>query len=383
MLFPDGPGPGQRWPDSVPTLIDHPVVLRAHRSDDLPRLVEMCNDPEFARWTTTPHPYGAADGHAFLSMLVPREVDAGRAMLWAVEAPPTPDGAPEFCGTIEIRLLDGQRGEIAFGLHPDARGRGILRSAGRLALDWAYDVLGLQAVVWSAKVGNWASRHAAAALGFGFEGVRRAHRDQRGTLVDHWVATALATDPRRSVAPPRQPVLTGERVVLRPFEDDDADRIVEACADPVSQHWLGALPRGYRREHALEFVEDCRETAATLTDWTWCITARGDDRCVGALSLFRLRDRSGAGELGYWAHPAARGRGLISDAARTVADFTLGIGRDAPRFHRTVMVRAAAENLRSQAVAQNTGAGLVGRLPQAEQLGDGSWTDLLVFIRTR
>ncbi|MDO5682447.1 MAG: GNAT family N-acetyltransferase [Propionibacteriaceae bacterium] len=434
------PGTELRWPDSVPTLIDpeRRVLLRAHRPADVPRVVEMCTDPEFVRWTTTPHPYRIADATSFINDFVPNEVDTGRSMIWAIEAIDTASaaagGTAQFCGSVEIRLQDDGRGEIAFGLHPDARAQGLLRRAGRLALDWAFDVAGLQAVVWRAKVGNWGSRHAAAALGFRFEGVRRAEMNQRGELVDSWTATVLADDPRTSVAPPRQPTLHRDGVVLRPFQDRDVPRIVEACADPISQYWLAALPRDYSVEHAKGFVELGREGAAIFDQWIWCITTAGDpdagpasdgraaepanqlgdqrfkglvpDECLGAISIRGLADGSEAGELGYWTHPAARGRGLTSAAARVLADFALGETArtevdtaggnteqtaagvaegmpDADPLLRSLMIRVAIGNPASQAVARRTGARLIGCFPQTEQLGDGTWTDLLAYTRVR
>lgn len=386
----DSPWPsrGLRWPDSVPILIDpdRRVVLRPHRSDDLARVVEMCVDPEFVRWTTTPDPYTTADGQAFLSRFVPAQVDGGRAMLWAMEAvdeTPAAGGGPgRFCGTLEIRIQSSGRGEIAFGLHPDARGLGLLRRAGRLAVDWAFDVLGLRAIEWRARVGHWASRHAAAALGFRFEGVRRAALDQRGTLVDCWTATVLPADPRSPLTAPRQPMLRGHGVVLRAFRTDDASRIVEACIDSTSRQWLGNLPRDYDAGDARAFIEGCREGAATFDQWTWCMTTPDDDRCLGAITLFHLQD-PGAGELGYWAHPDARGLGLTSAAARTVASWTLGelAGHSGQGFHHGLLIRVAAGNNASAAVARRTGAELTGRLPRAERLGNGTWADLLLFSR--
>lgn len=384
------PRTGARWPDSVPALIDadRRVVLRPHRGADLARIVEMCSDPEFVRWTTIPHPYSTADGQAFLSSFVPAQVDGGRAMLWALEAidrPAAPAGGPaRFCGTVEIRLHEGGRGEIAFGLHPDARGLGLLRRGGRLALDWAFDVAGLRAIEWKAVVGNWASRHVAASLGFAFEGVRRAALDQRGSLVDCWTATVLPSDPRASVAAPRQPTVRNAGVVLRPFIPADLDRVAEACADPVSQHWLGRLPRDFGIDSARAFLEHCREGAATFDRWTWCITTPHDDRCAGAVTLLHLRD-AGSGELAYWAHPDARGHGLVARSARAVADLTLGDGAHGlgNGIHQAVVIRVAVGNAASAAVARHAGATLTGRLPRAERLGDGSWTDLLLFSRFR
>lgn len=363
----------ERWPGSVPVLTDGVVTLREHRPEDVPRMVAMCTDPEFVRWTTTPHPYTDEDARAFLHTFIPVQVASGFGMHWVIEAS-LGDAPPAFCGGIDVKALGEGRGDLGFGLHPAARGRGLIRRAGRLALDWAFDVAGLEVVHWHARAGNWASRYAAASMGFHFEGRLRRYRPQRGVLTDVWVGSALATEPRASAAPPRQPVLATDRVRLRPFEDRDVHRIAEACADPVSQHFLGQLPRGYSVDDARAYVEDCREGAATHSHWAWCITAPPGDACLGAITLLRLGQE--AGEIGYWAHPQARGNGLVGTATRLVADHALGSGR-----HHSLALRIAMGNRASEAVARRAGFEPTGRHPQAQRLGDGTWADLLDFVR--
>lgn len=61
-----------------------------------------------------------------------------------------------------------------------------------------------------------------------------------------------------SVCPALQvPTLRSDWVVLRPWRRDDAPRIVEACSDRVSQHFLADLPRDYGHDDALAFVDAC------------------------------------------------------------------------------------------------------------------------------
>jgi hypothetical protein len=39
------------------------------------------------------------------------------------------------------------------------------------------------------------------------------------------------------------------------------------------------------------------------------------DECLGLVSVMRLLEDDGTdGEIGYWTHPSARGRGVISEA---------------------------------------------------------------------
>ena len=94
-----------------------------------------------------------------------------------------------------------------------------MSAAVRLVRDYGFDVLGLTTLRWRAKAGNWASRHVAAAAGFVFDGSVRRLLDQRGTLVDGWVATMTSDDPRtprRGLVPVE---LLGPGVVLRPFPE--------------------------------------------------------------------------------------------------------------------------------------------------------------------
>lgn len=374
------------WPDSVPVLVDtdRTVLLRPHVSGDLPRMVEQCSDPEFVRWTTTPHPYTRAHAQDFLVNQVPTAVDTGRAMFWAIEAPV--DGVRRFCGSMEIRLGDLGRGEIAFGLHPDARNRGIATAAGRLATDWAFEVAGRTVLEWRAVVGNWGSRRVAAALGFRFEGVRRRHLPQRGVLRDCWTAALLPDDLRVSVAPPRQPALAGSgtapdgpghrQLRLRMPTDADLSRIVAACNDPETRRWLPLLPYPYGPDEAAAYVDACWENAATGRIWTWAVTQH-DDSLLGVVSLGDLRHPDAQGEIGYWTHPDARGRGVTGAAARLVADFALS-----PRGpHHSLLIKVATGNHASLAVALRAGAQRVGVLPDGFQRGDGSFTDLVLFSR--
>jgi [ribosomal protein S5]-alanine N-acetyltransferase len=246
----------------------------------------------------------------------------------------------------------------------------------RLARDYGFDVIGLSTLRLRAKAGNWPSRYVAAATGFTFDGLVRRLLVQRGTLVDGWVATMTSDDPR---TPRRRLVpveLLGAGVVLRPFREADADRIVEACSDTRTRHWLVSLPRPYEHAHALSYVEYTRELAARGTGIVWCIADAGDDRCLGSIGLEGLGSYAPRAEIGYWAHPQARGRGLVTEAVRLVT----GYSRSA-RLATSIAIRCAAQNLASRHVAEVAGYREVGRLPDAEPIGDGQLSELVLYSR--
>lgn len=248
-----------------------------------------------------------------------------------------------------------------------------MTAALRLVRDHAFDVLGLGALHWRAAVGNWASRRTAAAAGFRFDGVVRALLAHRGELLDGWVATITADDPRLDLSWPHPPRLVGDHVGLRPFEERDLDRVVEACTDAETQHWLVSLPRPYTAVHAAAYLEDVREAAARRTGWAWCITD-ATDRCLGAVSLEDFGGYARRLEIGYWAHPDARGRGAVAAAVRLVTAHC-----DAARLADSVIIRRAAGNRASCRVAEAAGYVQNGIQPVSEPLGDGSLDDLVSY----
>ena len=292
----------------APTLTDGVVTLRAHRDDDMDAVVEQSQDPASVRWTTVPTPYTRADALSFVREVMAGGWQGGRRG-FAIEA----EG--RYAGTVELKDQGGDRAEIAFGAHPWARGRGVMERACRLVLDWGFATQGVRTVVWHAHVGNWPSRRLAWRLGFSFDGTLRqyvVHRD--GVLVDGWTGTLLATDDRT----PRgtwldAPALTDGVVRLRGVRYDDSDRVVEAASDERTQRWLGRMPAPYTPVEAAQWLEQVSEEAAGGHTVTWAFTDE-DDVLRGVVNLFDLAPGNSA-EVGFWAHPDARGRGLTTRAA--------------------------------------------------------------------
>ncbi len=251
-----------------------------------------------------------------------------------------------------------------------------MSGAVRLVRDYGFDVLGLSTLRWRAKAGNWPSRRVAAAAGFTFDGRCAGCWSSAATLVDGWVATMTSDDPRtprRGLVPVE---LLGAGIVLRPFRESDAERIVEACSDARTRHWLVSLPRPYEHAHALSYVEYTRELVARGTGLVWCIADAGDDRCVGSIGLEGLGSYAPRAEIGYWAHPEARGRGLVTEAVRLVTGYVQSAG-----LATSIVIRSAVDNAASRHVAEGAGYREVGRLPEAEPVGDGRLSELVLYAR--
>ena len=199
----------------------------------------------------------------------------------------------------------------------------------RMLLDWGFREKDLATVIWLANVGNWASRRVAWKLGFAFEGTLRQWLPHRGELRDAWVGTLLADDPRepqgrldrrrRARAWRRAaPAVPGGR---RPSRRGG----LPGGAHP---RWLAELPAPYTEEDALSFIRGRTGVRASGRGLSWAVADPATDELLGSVGLFDLTDDLAFGEVGYWTHPDARGRGVMTAAVGLVLEHAV---RDARR----------------------------------------------------
>lgn len=353
------------FPACVPVLTDGVVTLRAHRRSDVEAIVEASNDPEMTRWTTIPRPYRKADALRWLAAIQQGWETPGGTRHWAVEWTPEGENAPRYAGTVDLRPRAGRLAQIGYGLHPAARGEGVMARAVRLACSYAFDEgVGdgpVERVHWGAVVGNFASLRVAWATGFvlhgtipRMEGPVYPTADGRLEARDHWVGSLAPDVPMEPQTPWLEvPVLEGEGIRLRPWREDDAGH-AEPLAGPSHHMPSGAAPDDLTFEHWL-LVR--RERSALGTGIVWCIADAATDRPLGAVLVFDnpgpIRD-VGA-ELGYFLFPSARGRGAatmagelaVAHAFATRAAGGLGLTR--------LSAVTAADNLDSNAVLERLG----------------------------
>jgi RimJ/RimL family protein N-acetyltransferase len=349
------------------------ILLATPTRDDIDIITDICQDEEIQRWTTVPSPYTREDAVKFLSDIVEPGWESGKNPTWAVRD----QEDRSILGMIGLHDRQAGSAEIGFWLAPAARGRGLMTAAARLVAEYALDPdgHGLQHLVWRAEVGNWASRRVAWQLGFAFSGVLRGDLVHRGERRDAWFATLLAGEPMEPKGP-WLPVreLDGSRVRLRRFAESDADAVVEACTDPVSRHWLGALPDPYTAEVALGYIRSREDEHAAGTAVHWAAERPGGSEAIGSFSLMGIRE--GRAEVGYWVHPAARGHGVASEAVQLMVRHAFASDTDGGLGLRRLVLARASGNDASAMVATRAGFTEFGVESLAEKLGDGSWVDL-------
>lgn len=362
-----------RFPDDVPELTDGAVRLRAPRVDDVAATVEMNSDAETRRWNAVQVPYRVEDARQALTERVPAGWRNGGLWTWVIEID------RRYAGAVVLSGGESGVGSIGFTTHPAARGRGVATRGARLAVGYAFDVLGWNRVTWGAFVGNWGSRRVAWRVGFRHLVTAYGGGIGRGERLDEWIAS-IGRDDERGPAHPwwEVPVIETDRFRLRAYRDSDVGRTIEFSNDELSLHWLSMIPRPFGRVEAERYLASRYEGLASGDRVSWVIADPVSDEMLGDVSIAGLL-REGGGDLGYCAHPAARGRGLVTAAVGRVIEQAFlpvdqgGLGR------RRLELVAARGNLASIKVALSNGFTQTGVRRAADRRRDGSYEDLLTF----
>ena len=365
-----------RFPKDVPVLTDQGIRLRAPRLEDVEAMVEMYRDPDTQYWGGSPPTYDREEAELDVTERIPKGWRARTRRTWAIEY------GGEYAGAITLSSGESRVGSVGFTGHPAYRGKGIATRAVRLVLAHAFDDLGWYRVTWGAFVGNWAARRVAWRTGFRNFFTAHGAEPADGERRDEWIASIGWDDEREPQNHWWQvPVIETERFRLREYRDSDVDRAAEMSNDERTLHWLANLPKPFGRQDAEQYLARGREGQASGERVGWVVADPDTDELLGDVGVFGLHGRSDrtSGELGYSAHPEARGRGLITAAVGRVIEQAFlpidegGLGR------LRLEIRAAKGNSASIQVAEANGFTRAGVLRAADHRRDGSYDDLVIF----
>ena len=107
-------------------------------------------------------------------------------------------------------------------------------------------------------------------------------------------------------------ILQTERLILRPWCEDDAEELYKYACDPEVGPPAGWLPH--------TSVENSREIIRSVLSApeTYAVCLKNDGKAIGSVGLHRndLAEKEDEYELGYWIGRPFWGQGLIPEASR-------------------------------------------------------------------
>lgn len=128
----------------------------------------------------------------------------------------------------------------------------------------------------------------------------------------------------------KQPTLTTERLVLRPYTLADAQELQRLIGDRDVAKTLGSVPYPYEDGMAEEFIGQRQAQYEKGKHVEFAITHWREGFLIGGIGLNDLNLRAGRAELGYWIGKPYWGNGYGTEAARAVVQYgfeVLGLNR--------------------------------------------------------
>jgi ribosomal-protein-serine acetyltransferase len=146
--------------------------------------------------------------------------------------------------------------------------------------------------------------------------------------------------------------IVGERIVIRPFQPDDAQAIFEAIYESRDHlyPWLPFATPDYNLQEAQVFARRAQARWILREDMPVGIWRREDGRYLGGTGLHRIDWSVPHFEIGYWLRRSEEGNGYMTEAVTLLCKMcfeTLGANR--------VEIRCDAQNARSAAVPRRLG----------------------------
>ncbi|MFI1995704.1 GNAT family N-acetyltransferase [Actinoplanes sp. NPDC020271] len=164
-------------------------------------------------------------------------------------------------------------------------------------------------------------------------------------------------------------ILTGRVVSLREFREDDAASSLSVVGDDRVTRWLSFDTRS--QTEAAEMIRGAMARAQLEPRTEYYLAIEHESAFAGFVRLGL--DGVKAAKLGYAVRAELWGRGLATDAARTIIEF----GFTRLGLHR-ISAAIGPDNAASVAVAKRLGMAYEGRIRHHVFTG-GAWRDSLLY----
>jgi RimJ/RimL family protein N-acetyltransferase len=116
--------------------------------------------------------------------------------------------------------------------------------------------------------------------------------------------------------------LATERLLIRPFRDDDAPALHEVFGSPEVMKWTPSPPSKDVAETAERLARTMAFTARQPAGFgLWALELKGSNEFLGQVGLFPVEGKGPDVEVAYELAPRVWGHGYATEAARALIDY--------------------------------------------------------------
>ena len=170
--------------------------------------------------------------------------------------------------------------------------------------------------------------------------------------------------------------LRGERIIVRPYRESDAQDVQEAVAESREylRPWLPFADEHQTVEESRDWIIHQMARWLLREELSMSIWEAATSRFLGGIGLHIHSWDSGYFEIGYWIRASAEGHGYVMEAVRLLTSYAFGT-LNATRLE----IRCDELNVRSAAIPQRLGFVREGCLRNHATMPGGRLRNTLVF----
>ncbi len=170
--------------------------------------------------------------------------------------------------------------------------------------------------------------------------------------------------------------LRGERVIVRPYRESDAQALFEAVAESREhiRPWLPFADAHQTVEESREWIIHQMASWLLREDLTVGVWEKATKRYLGGSGLHSRNWETRYFEIGYWLRASATGHGYMTEAVRLLTDYAF-----TQLAATRVEIRCDERNLPSAAIPQRLGFVQEGRLRNQMVAPDSVLRTTLIF----
>ena len=170
--------------------------------------------------------------------------------------------------------------------------------------------------------------------------------------------------------------LRGDRVLVRPYHENDAQALFEAMNESRDhlRPWMPFADEHQTVDESRHWIIQQMANWILRDDLILGIWEQASGRYLGGTGLHPHDWEIGYFEIGYWIRFSAEGHGYVTEAVRLLTDYAL----DNLKANR-IEIRCDELNVRSASIPKRLGYVLEGRLRNDVATTDGRLRTTLVF----
>lgn len=174
-----------------PPLRGDGLFLRCWTTDDVPFVVDACQDELIQRFIPVPVPYAVNDAERFIEVAAETWASGTHAPFAIVDAPEYGANSDDVCGAITVHTRAKHYFSIGYWIAAPARGHGLATKALQLVSRWAFANYPIARLELAMTPDNIGSIRVAEKAGFVREGLLRARLRFHDRALDVWSYSLL------------------------------------------------------------------------------------------------------------------------------------------------------------------------------------------------